>query len=222
MTKAQIKSSLLTLFVVAFLVAIVSAGGWVVISLFKYFSTVSKEIGVALIAGFVTVFVATLTHALGRYFERKKELDALYRDKKTEIYDEFLNRFFRLFWSASESGQRKPPESEDRDLADFLREFTRKLLLWSGPEVIAAFMAWKDHLSLGRPDAQSVFLTEDFLAAIRKDLRHSNSGLQKGFFARLFLAEGPLFLSLAKKNPKITLDEVSAYELRQREKSISS
>jgi hypothetical protein len=170
----------------------------------------------ALIAGAATIIVATLTITIGRYYERKKELDALYRDKKTEIYDEFLKEFFQLFFSAGE----QPAGQPEQDLTQFLREFTRKLILWSGPEVIEAFVTWKDHLAKGTPDAKSIFLTEDFLLAIRKDLRHTNRGLRRGFFARLFLQEGSLFLSMAEQNPNVTLAELA--EVENRLKSMQS
>ncbi len=183
---------------------------WAIQGFFDYVSTVPKELAASLIAGAVTILVATVTIMIGRYYERKKELDALYRDKKTEIYDEFLKEFFNIYFSGGEKSADQP----DKDLVSFLREFTRKLILWSGPEVIEAFVAWKDHLAKGTPDAQTIFLTEAFLLAIRNDLRHTNSGLRKGFFARLFLKEGALFLSMAEKNPNVTLDELAAVENR--------
>lgn len=93
-----------------------------------------------------------------------------------------------------------------------MREFMRKLLLWSGPEPIAAFVRWKDHLSKGTPDARTLHLTEEFILAIRKDLSHSNKGMQKGFFAKLVLRNSDLFLALSAKNPNITLDELSRIE----------
>jgi hypothetical protein len=189
---------------------------WGLTKFFSYVSAVPKELGAALIAGTATVIVATLTVVIGRYFERKKELDALYRDKKTEIYDEFLKRFFQLFHAESE----KKPTPKTEDLVLFLRDFMRKLVLWSGPETIEVFVKWKDHLSKGTPDAQTIFLTEQFLLTLRKDLRHSNSGISRGFFAKLFLREGDLFLRLAKKNPNITLDQVvEAEKLLTKEKS---
>jgi hypothetical protein len=43
-----------------------------------YFPGAPKEVGVALVAAAATVFVSTLTVVVGRYFERKRELDALY------------------------------------------------------------------------------------------------------------------------------------------------
>lgn len=198
-------SILLALALIAGTVTLVA---WGVQSFFAWFSAVPKELAVALVAGAVTILVATATVMIGRYYERKKELDALYRDKKTEIYDEFLKEFFDIFFS----GGVKLDSHPDKDLVAFLREFTRKLILWSGPDVIEAFVAWKDHLAKGSPDAKSIFLTEAFLLAIRNDLRHTNAGLRKGFFARLFLKEGSLFLTMAEKNPNVTLAELAAVE----------
>lgn len=173
-----------------------------------YLRTIPKEIAAPLITAAATVIVATITVMVGRYYERKKEIDALYRDKKTEIYDEFLDRFFKQFFGKDE----RSTDEVVADLVPFLREFTRKLILWSGPEVIEAFLRWKDHLAKGTPDAKSLFLTEEFLIAIRKDLRHPGSSLQKGFFARLFLTNGNLFLAMAKRNPNLTLNELAEAE----------
>lgn len=195
---SRLKNLLAGLLGLAVLAGATAFVGWVLYSFFQYLSAVPKELGAALIAATSTVLVATVTVMVGRYYERRKELDALYREKKTEIYDDFLKEFFAFFWNA----EKTDPE---KDLVPFLREFTRKLVLWSGPEVIEAFAAWKDHLAKGTPDAQSIFLTEAFLLAIRRDLRHSSKGLRKGFFARLFLREGNLFLAMAEKNPHVTL-----------------
>lgn len=181
---------------------------WLITTFLAYLSAIPKEIGAALIAGTATVFVATLTVVVGKYFERKRELDSLHREKKTEIYDEFLKGFFDHYFSGAEESPTQSPE----DLVRFFREFTRKLLLWSGPEPIAAFVRWKDHLAKGVPDAQSLFLTEQFILAIRKDLRHNNEGIPKGFFAKLFLREGSLFLAIAEQNPNITLDQLAELE----------
>ncbi|MCK9201535.1 MAG: hypothetical protein M0P59_06460 [Gallionella sp.] len=205
-TMHRLKTLALALIGLALLAGLAGFVGWIIYAFFQYISSVPKELGAALVAASTTVIVATFTVMLGRYFERKKELDALYRDKKTEIYDEFLREFFTLFFDEDNT------KDAAKDLVPFLREFTRKLILWSGPEVIEAFDAWKDHLAKGTPDAQSIFLTEAFLLAIRNDLRHNNKGLRKGFFARLFLKEGTLFLQMAEKNPNITLAELVEIE----------
>jgi hypothetical protein len=202
---------------IALLAGLVALAVWAVRAFFGYLSAVPKELGAALVAGAATVLVATLTVMLGRYFERKKELDALYREKKTEIYDAFLKQFFDLTASDTEPDSDKP----NPDLVAFLREFTRTLILWSGPGVINAFLAWKEHLAKGVPDAQTMFRTEDLLIAIRQDLRHSNAGLKRGFFARIYLRESSLFMAAAAKNPNITLAELAALEQVFRESADS-
>lgn len=60
-------------------------------------------------AAAATVFVSTLTVVVGRYFERKREFDALYRDKKVEIYDEFLQKSFALLHGTSASQAQSDP-----------------------------------------------------------------------------------------------------------------
>lgn len=196
--------------VFAFAIVFGSIGGlgWALYSLGSYLSTVPKEIGAALIAAATTVLVATLTVTLGKYFERQKELDALHRDKKLEIYDQFLTQFFSVWFTEGKAaeGEQTP------DMVAFFRNFTGKLVLWGGPEVVQVFAEWKEHLAAGRPDAQSVFLTEKFLNAIRSDLRHSSKGLARGWFARLFLRESRLFLAMAAKNPHMSLETLSAAE----------
>ena len=177
--------------------------------LFAYLAGVPKELGAAMVAAAATVFVSTLTVVVGRYFERKKDLDALYREKKVEIYDEFLQRFFAVLYGAESS------QGENEDIVPFLRDFMRKLILWSGPEAIACFARWKRHMARGVPDAETIFLTEEFLLAVRKDLRHNNRGIQKGFFADLYLKEPELFLAAVSQNPKITLGEIAALEKRK-------
>jgi len=152
-----------------------------------------------------------MTVMLGRYFERKKELDALYRDKKMEIYDEFLKTYFALFLGKSNKAEASRPD----DLVEFLRNFMRKLVLWSGPQPIITFLAWKDHLSKGTPDAKSIFLAEEFVLALRTDLRHSNHGLPRGFLAKIQLRESALFLAEAKKNPNITLADLADLEAKR-------
>jgi hypothetical protein len=190
--------------------AIVFGGAWMLwrgaVATWSYLAGLPKEIGGALIAAAATIFVSTLTVVIGRYFERKKELDALYRDRKVEIYDSFLKRFFALFHNP------ESPEVTSEEMVKFLREFSRSLLLWSGPEVVISFVKWKKNLETGIPTAQTIFSTEDFLLSLRKDLRHSNSGISRGFFAHLFLRESDFFLSMAKKDPNITLDQIAKME----------
>lgn len=76
------------------LLILISYGCYLAIqNLITMFSSLDKEISVGIITGATTLVVAIITIMLGRYYERKKEIEAQFRTKKIEIYDEFLKNF---------------------------------------------------------------------------------------------------------------------------------
>lgn len=167
------------------------------------FISLDKQLSVGLLTAFTTVFVATLTVMLGRYLERKKEIESHFRTSKIQMYDDFLAEFFKLFGDE---------EDADVDLVPFLREWQRKMIVWGGAPVLVAYVKWSQHLKKGEPDAQTVFLMDEFFRAMRKDIGLSNSGLEKGLFSHFILRHSELFLLMAKQNPSITLGELSEKE----------
>jgi len=167
------------------------------------FISLDKQLAVGLLTAFTTVIVATITVMLGRYLERKKEIESHFRTRKIEIYDEFLAEFFKLFGSE---------ENSDIDLAPFLREWQRKMIIWGGSPVLSAYIKWNQHLKKGSPDAQTIFLMDDFFRAMRKDVGLSNSGLEKGVFTHFILKNSELFLAMAKLDPCVSLDDLAKKE----------
>jgi hypothetical protein len=174
---------------------------WLIVALWRRFVGLNPNLAVGLLTAFTTVIVATVTLAFGRYFERKKEIEAHFRDKKIAIYDEFLKQFFKLYY-----------ESSDTMTVDFLREWQRQAFLWGGANVLNSFLTWRVHLGLGKPDAKTMFLMEDFFRALRKDIGLSNRGLNRGSFIRMILKHPDLFFAMASANPNVTLAELSEKE----------
>jgi hypothetical protein len=148
-----------------------------------------------------------LAVVLGKYIERKMDIEAHYRVKKTEIYDEFLCEFFKIFHSGDEGGDDENPE-----LVNFFREWQRKMILWGGQEVLSKYIAWMGHLKKGIPDAKAMFMMEEFFLEIRKDLGHKNNKLVKGTFIHLILQNPELFMAMAKDKPDLTLSELAEAE----------
>ena len=71
---------------------------WLVVAIWHRFVGLNANLAVGLLTACTTVLVAALTVSFGRYFERKKEIEAHFRDKKIAIYDEFLKEFFQLYY----------------------------------------------------------------------------------------------------------------------------
>ena len=184
---------------------------WVIAQIWGQFKLLDPKVSVAILTASTTVIVATLTVVLGKYMERKKDIEAHCREKKTEIYDEFLSEFFKIFHSDDESAE----DEENPALVEFLREWQRKMILWGGQDVLSKYITWMGHLKKGNPDAQTMFMMEDFFLEIRKDLGHKNNKLKKGSFIHLILQNPELFLAMAKENPDLTLEELGEAERAQ-------
>jgi hypothetical protein len=179
---------------------------WLFITLFNWFFSLKSDLAVGILTASTTVIVATATLVLGRYFERVKEAEAFLRAQKIEMYDGFLKEFFGMFHGEEKS-------SEDNvQLVKFLQEWQRKLVVWGGAPVLLAFVKWKIYLASHEPDANTVFLMDEFFRAMRNDIGLSNNGLEKGFFSHLILRSAPLFLMLAKSNPNIKLADLAEIE----------
>jgi hypothetical protein len=180
---------------------------WLIVATWHRFVNLNPSLAAGLLTASSTILVATLTVALGRYLERKKEIEAHYREKKSAIYDSFLLEFFKVFHSASDN-----PSAENPELVAFLREWQRQVILWGGSTVLTVFLKWWEHLKKGKVDAMTLFLMEDFFLAVRRDLGLSNRGLQRGSFIRLMLKHTDVFFALANDNPYVLLTEVAAKE----------
>jgi hypothetical protein len=93
-----------------------------------------------------------------------------------------------------------------------MNEWQWRLILFAGPNTIRSYVDWMTDLKLGIPRIRTILLMESFFKALRKDLGISNFGLRDGDFAHLMLRHGTLFVSMAKKNPNMTLAELSELE----------
>lgn len=177
---------------------------WVVSQVWGQFKLIDPKLSVGILTASTTVIVATLSVVLGKYMERKKDIESHYREKKIQIYDEFLSEFFKLFYSDDV----QDPSDDNWALVGFLREWQRKMILWGGQDVLFKYIEWRKHLNNNTPDAKTMFLMEDFFKAMRADIGHKNTKLQKGSFFHLILQDADLFLKLAESKPDITFEEV--------------
>lgn len=166
--------------------------------------TLDTPVVVGVISAMATVIAATTTVMLGRYYERKREIEAHFRADKIKIYDEFLTEFFKVFHGGE--------KADSGPTVEFLRAWNQKLILWSGPEVMMAYMRWTHHMKRVRPNIQTVLLMDKFFRALRFDIGQGVRTLPPGALASLNLREGDLFLEQAQKNPLLTLAELADME----------
>lgn len=157
----------------------------------------SLEIAGAVIEGaqeleptvYVPLVVTVLTASLGlgatlytQWVSRKREIEAAHRERKLEIYLEFMQMLEGIIASSKEGwGEPKKPENK---LARELLALRSKAVLWGSPRVLKALA------ELARPNktTKEMFLNMDEIQrAMRRDLGLSNFGLDTNFFVKIAL-----------------------------------
>ncbi len=206
---AQLRRIVVVIVGLVLLAGVLAGAYWVAIRVWAVFAALPKEIAVGIVTGAATILASTLAVVAGRYFERKRELDALHRDKKIPIYNEFLKGVFETFY---EDDQKRNEKKRSDKTIVLLREWQQKIILWGGSDVVNAYIRWKNSLTSGEQTAEAVFRTEELFFAIRRELGHNNFGIAKGSFIGFILRNPKIFLSMAARNPKVTLTEISEEE----------
>jgi hypothetical protein len=198
--------------ILSFALALAVLGGFiwlfykVLVLAYQAFTALNPNVAVAIVAGSATVLASTLAVVLTRYYQSKQEREMAHRDRKIELYDEFMTKLFEIFLGGIEK------KTESEDLVPFLREIQRKLVLWSGPGAIKAYAEWHKVLTKPPPRAISMIKMIDFFLALREDLGHSNKGIQHSHMVRFLLRNSDLFMEEYRKNPNVTFEEIAELE----------
>jgi hypothetical protein len=127
---------------------------------------------------------------------RKREIDAAHRERKLEIYLEFMEIMENLLMSGKEDT--KTVQLTEAEIVQKLMFVRTRAVLWGSPRVLKALadITHMEHKKLNVFDVMERIQRE-----MRKDLGLSNMGLEKNFFSKLILSNpDELETVLANKN----------------------
>lgn len=174
--------------------------GFVLLALFAYGAFVAiraiasilvsldSDIAVAIVAAAATVFVSVLSIVLGKVYESRAQIEKEHREKKIPVYEDLLKFMFDILMGGKTGT--KPSES---DMLVFMMNFTQRIMVWGADDVVAAWVKWKTSAAdeeKAKANAHHVmFLYEDLIKAIRRDLGHKNKGLERGDLLALFITD---------------------------------
>jgi len=177
--------------------AIVGAIGWagykLVIAIAAYLKSLDSDLAVAIIAAAIAGFGSILSLALSKAYETKASIRQELRTKKTPVYEGIVRTLFEFMLAA----KRGEPTLTDEKTTEFMWKTMEQLTIWGSDELVASFTKLKSQ-AIGDP-LKAIFVLEDLLFAIRKDLGHKNRGLRRGGILRLFVKDIDRYLSPARK-----------------------
>jgi hypothetical protein len=143
-----------------------------------------------------TVVVSVVSVTLGKYFERKMNIEQDQRKKKVELYEKFIDILFSIL-----NTQRTKKASSEKEVLQSLTEWTQKLIVWGSNDVIRQWNVIRLHLGeTTETPVGNLFELEKLLIAIRKDVGFSGT-YKKGELLSLFINDIDKYVPSNKQVP---------------------
>jgi hypothetical protein len=150
------------------------------------FSGLDAKYGAALVAAAGTVIVSVISVIVSRHLETLATIRKEHRDKKIPVYEDLISFMFKLLM-ASKLGE----EMTEADMIRFMSDFTQRSMVWASDDVLNAWIKFRgasiNEAELKQNPFMLMFIYEDVIRAIRRDLGHKNKDLDKGKLLSLFV-----------------------------------
>lgn len=168
--------------------------GWGIIAFLRLYwrsvTSLEPNLASAIIAASATMIVAVLTVVIAKYYERKQEIENQQREKKIEVYEQFMEKWFDKLLVMSQNKDKSKNVLDDEEFVQFLSEFTRKLILWGSNSVVKKYSFFRQGSLTPEQNSSPYAILYNFeqvLFEIRKDIGHSNQTLKSGDLLTLFI-----------------------------------
>lgn len=159
-----------------------------------FLKEVDPQVASQIIAASATVIAAVLAVVAGQLISKGREIREAHRQKKTVLYNGFLEMVEEVMKSGDSATADK--------FVDKVRSFNSNLILCGSPDVIQAYHKWNTLAqTLGGENPAAILTVDKLYLAFRKDLGLSNRSLTKGDLIRLYLKPGEI--EKITENPNI-------------------
>lgn len=150
---------------------------------------------VALITGSVSILGVVISSIVSKIVEyRQKNTKRYLYEKKEEPYSEFIEMVYKI----QEKGKAKE-NINDEEMLDNIFSFSKKLTLWGSNKVIRKWLAFRKISQEQNDNTKNLFMLEEIIFEIRKDMGQKKSGLEKGDILAFFVNDIEDYLPKDKK-----------------------
>ena len=136
---------------------------------FSFLRAVNSTVGAAIIAAFASVILGIYT----QFLLKKRQLDDVHREKKIQIYEEFMK--MAAVHLAQENQNVKQKKIPQEKVVEFFYRFKTDLILRGSGRVIRAIGKFE---SVCSENGDVLAAVDEIYRAMRKDVGLSNFGLK--------------------------------------------
>lgn len=138
---------------------------------------------VALITGSVSIIGVVISSIISKIIEYRQNIKRYLYGKKEEPYAEFIEMVYKI-QEKTKAGE----EYSEKEILEDVFSFSKKLTLWGSNKVIKKWLNFRSKSAEGNMSpTETLFLLEDIVFEIRKDMGQSKRGLKQGDILRFFI-----------------------------------
>lgn len=196
--KSSVKNIILAIFMLGIIVYIVV---WLlglflgyVGSFVNRLSSMDAVVIVALITGSVSILGVVISSIVSKIIEYRQNTKRYLYEKREEPYSEFIEMVYKI----QDKGKAKE-NINDEEMLDNIFSFSKKLTLWGSNKVIKKWLAFRKISQEQNDNTENLFMLEEIIFEIRKDMGQKKSGLEKGDILAFFVNDIKDYLPKDKK-----------------------
>ena len=158
-------------------------------------SNMDAVVIVALITGSVSILGVVISSIVSKIIEYRQNIKRYLYEKKEEPYSEFIEMVYKI-----QENVKKNKEYNHKEMLDDIFSFSKKLTLWGSSKVIRKWLAFRE-ISQEQNDnpTDNLFILEEIIFEIRKDMGQKKSGLKQGNILAFFLNDIKDYIPKDKK-----------------------
>ena len=150
---------------------------------------------VALITGSVSILGVVISSIVSKLIEYQQKTKRYLYEKKEEPYSEFIEMVYKL-----QDSERGNKEYCEKELLDDTISFSKKLTLWGSSKVIKKWLDFRKKSQEQNDNITDIlFILEEIIFEIRKDMGQKKSGLKQGDILAFFVNDIKDYLPKDKK-----------------------
>ena len=161
----------------------------------KSLSNMDAVVIVALITGSVSILGVVISSIVSKLIEYQQKTKRYLYEKKEEPYSEFIEMVYKL-----QDSERGNKEYCEKELLDDTISFSKKLTLWGSSKVIKKWLDFRKKSQEQNDNITDIlFILEEIIFEIRKDMGQKKSGLKQGDILAFFVNDIKDYLPKDKK-----------------------
>lgn len=158
-------------------------------------SRLDAVVYVALISGTLSIIGIVINSIISKIIERRQNIKRYLYSKKEEPYSEFIEMVYRI-----QEKTKAEEEYSEKEMLQDLNSFSKKLTLWGSNKVIRKWLDFRSKsINQQINPAGNLFMLEEIIFEIRKDMGQSKRGLKKGDILKFFVNDISEYLQNDKK-----------------------